>query len=185
MSLIKSFTLQATQVDPNGNSQRKKEFTALLKQVSSFDNGLKKLISRSQNIIACPRQLHVKLSLWVSWKNTSHATSHFPLPTSLAHLTSDFKRFLHFYPRCHAVLWWPILGTEKAGKWPAVVRGWGGGGSGCWWLEAAWLVNWLMHYIIKMYDFSLRNSKSVLGQSKQREKNVDSLMFSQAYVVKF
>lgn len=113
-------------------------------------------------------------------------TSHFPLLMPLAHLTSDFKRFLHFYPRCHAVLWWPILGTEKAGKWPAVVR-WQGaeGGSGCWWLEAAWLVNWLMHYIIKMYDFSLRNSKSVLGQSKQREKNVDSLMFSQAYVVKF
>ena len=38
----KSFTLQATQVDQNGNSQRKKEFTALLKQVSSFDNGVKK-----------------------------------------------------------------------------------------------------------------------------------------------
>ena len=36
----KSFALQATQVDQNGNSQRKKEFTALLKQVSSFDNGL-------------------------------------------------------------------------------------------------------------------------------------------------
>jgi len=39
----KSFTLQATQVDQNGNSQRKKEFTALLKQVSSFGNGLKKI----------------------------------------------------------------------------------------------------------------------------------------------
>ena len=39
----KSFTLQATQVDQNGNSQRKKEFTALLKQVSSFDNGVKKI----------------------------------------------------------------------------------------------------------------------------------------------
>ena len=42
-----------------------------------------------------------------------------------------------------------------------------------------------MCYIIKMYDFSLRNSKGVLGQSNQREKNVDSLMFYQACFVKF
>ena len=35
-----------------------------------------------------------------------------------------------------------------------------------------------MCYIIQMYDFSLRNSKGVLGQSKQREKDVDSLAFS-------
>ena len=42
-----------------------------------------------------------------------------------------------------------------------------------------------MCYIIKMYDFSLRNSKGVLGQSKQKEKNVDSLTFSQAFLIKF
>ena len=51
----KSFTLQATQVDQNGNSQRKKEFTALLKQVSSFDYGLKKIYLQIPKYFCLPK----------------------------------------------------------------------------------------------------------------------------------
>lgn len=94
------------------------------------------------------------------------------LPSPSAHLTNELERLLHFYPCCCAVLWCPPPPppwTDKAGKWPAVAR-----------QQEGWVVA-----IIKMYDFSLRNSKSVLGQSKQREKSVDSLTFSQACFVKF
>ena len=51
----KSCTLQATQVDQNGNSQRKKEFTALLKQVSSFDIGLKKIYLQIPKYFCLPK----------------------------------------------------------------------------------------------------------------------------------
>ena len=51
----KSFTLQATQVDQNGNSQRKREFTALLKQVSSYDNGLKKIYLQILKYFCLPK----------------------------------------------------------------------------------------------------------------------------------
>ena len=42
-----------------------------------------------------------------------------------------------------------------------------------------------MCYVINIHDFFLRNSNGVLGQSKQKEKNVESLTFSQAYFIKF
>ena len=51
----KSCTLQATQVDQIGNSQRKKEFTALLKQVSSFDIGLKKIYLQIPKYFCLPK----------------------------------------------------------------------------------------------------------------------------------
>ena len=102
------------------------------------------------------------------------------LPLPSAHLTTELEKLLHFYPCCRAVLWCPPpkwQGRQMTCSSPAA-RGGGGVGVGSSW-------NWLVCYIIKMYDFSLRNSKSVLGQSKQREKNVDSLTFSQACFIKF